>query len=116
MTVAKKHIAQATLRHVRTSPQRARLVLDLIRNKQVEPALQILRFSPKKVARFAEKLLASAISNAKEVHGADIDKLWVTGAQVDEGRCLKRFRPRAHGRADGIRKRTSHITLFVGER
>ena len=110
------HIAQATLRHARVSPQKARLVLNLIKGKQVEPALQILQFSPKKVARFTEKLLKSAIANARDKAGADVDKLWVTGGYVGPGSSLKRIMPRAHGRADGIVKRTSHITIFVGEK
>lgn len=113
---AQGQVAKATLRSARVSPQKARLVIDLIRGKQVEPALQILKYSPKKVARFAEKLLQSAIANAREKAGVDVDNLWVTGAQVDAGKSLKRIMPRAQGRADAIVKRTSHITIFVGER
>ena len=115
-TNSQQHLGQATLRHIRVSPQKARLVLELIKGKQVEPALQILRYSPKKVARFTEKLLKSAIANARELRGADVDKLWVTGGYVDAGRSLKRIMPRAQGRADTIIKRSSHITVFVGER
>ena len=112
----RSEIASATLRHVRLSPQKARLVLNLIKGKQVEPALQILRFSPTKGARFIEKLLRSAIVNAREVGGADVDKLWVTQGWVGAGRTIKRFMPRARGSANQILKRSSHITVVVGER
>jgi large subunit ribosomal protein L22 len=88
----------------------------LIKGKQVEPALQILQFNPKKGARIAIKLLKSAIANAKETAGADLDKLWVTGGHVDMGRRLKRIMPRAQGRAMGIEKDSSHITIYLGER
>jgi large subunit ribosomal protein L22 len=108
-------VASATLRHVRVSAQKARLVINMIKGKQLEPALQILKFSPKKTAGFAEKLLKSAMANAQE-NGADLDKLWITGGWVDMGRTLKRFMPRAQGRATPIRKRSSHITIQLGER
>jgi large subunit ribosomal protein L22 len=108
-------VATATLRHVRVSAQKARLVINMIKGKQLEPALQILKFSPKKTAGFAEKLLKSAMANAQE-KGADLDKLWITGGWVDMGRTLKRFMPRAQGRATPIRKRSAHITLQLGER
>jgi large subunit ribosomal protein L22 len=108
--------ASATLRHVRLSAQKARLVINLVKGKQVEPALQILQYSPKKGAVLVEKLLRSAIANAREVAGLDVDKLWVTGAWVNEGPTMKRFMPRARGSADQIRKRSSHITVVVGEK
>jgi large subunit ribosomal protein L22 len=92
------------------------LVIDLIRGKQVEPALQILRYSPKKGARIAHKLLESAISNAREQARADVDRLWVTGGFVDAGRTLKRYMPAAHGRATPIHKRSSHLTIVLGEK
>jgi large subunit ribosomal protein L22 len=111
----KNVVASATLRHVRVSAQKARLVINMIKGKQLEPALQILRFSPKKTAGFAEKLLKSAMANAQE-KGADLDKLWIIGGWVDMGRTLKRFMPRAQGRATPIRKRSAHITLQLGER
>lgn len=109
-------VASATLRHIRMSPRKARLVVDLIRGKQVEPALAILKFSPKKGAKLAHKLLQSAIANAREHARADVDRLWVTKSWVDEGRTLKRFMPAAHGRAAPIRKRSSHMTIVVGEK
>lgn len=109
-------VTRATLKQIRMSPRKARLVMDLIRGKQVEPALQILRFSAKKGARFAHKLLESAIANAREHARADVDNLWVTEGWVDEGQTLKRFMPAAHGRATPIRKRSSHMTIVLGEK
>jgi large subunit ribosomal protein L22 len=107
-------LGKATLRHVRISARKARLVVDLIRGKQVEPALQMLQFKPKKGAFICRKLLLSAVSNAKEHGGADVDTLWIVGAYVDMGRTLSRWMPRARGRATPIRKRSSHITLELG--
>jgi large subunit ribosomal protein L22 len=115
-TGSNAEVASATLRHIRMSPRKARLVADLIRGKQVEPALAILKFSPKKGAKLAHKLLQSAIANAREHARADVDRLWVTKSWVDEGRTLKRFMPAAHGRATPIRKRSSHMTIVVGEK
>jgi large subunit ribosomal protein L22 len=109
-------VARASLRHIRMSPRKARLIIDLIRGKQVEPALSILKFSPKKGAVLAHKLLQSAIANAREHAQADVDKLWITQGWVDEGRTLKRFMPAAHGRATPIRKRSSHMTIVLGEK
>ena len=108
--------ASATLRDVRIAPQKALLVVNMIKGKQVEPALQILRYSPTKGAKLVEKLLRSAVSNAREVSGADVDKLWVTKGWVGAGRTIKRYMPRARGSANQILKRSSHITLVVGER
>jgi large subunit ribosomal protein L22 len=113
---SKTEVASATLRSIRMSPRKARLVIDLIRGKQVEPALAILKFSPKKGAKIAYKLLQSAIANAREQARADVDRLWITKGWVDEARTLKRYMPAAHGRALPIRKRASHITIVLGEK
>jgi large subunit ribosomal protein L22 len=113
---SKTEVASATLRSIRMSPRKARLVIDLIRGKQVEPALAILKFSPKKGAKIAYKLLQSAIANAREQARADVDRLWITKGWVDEARTLKRYMPAAHGRALPIRKRASHMTIVLGEK
>ena len=111
-----KFVTSAILRHVRISPRKARLVVNMIKGKQLEPALQILRFSPKKASAFTSKLLSSLVANVKHRGGIDIDSLWVLGGKVDMGRTLKRFMPRAQGRATPLRKRSAHITLVIGER
>lgn len=107
---------KVSLMHVRLSPQKARLVVNLIKGKQVEPAIQILQFSPKKGAALTLKLLKSAISNAKEHKGLDVDKLWITAGWVDMGRTLKRWIPRAQGRATELLHRSSHIHLELSEK
>lgn len=112
----REEVTRATLKQIRMSPRKARLVIDLIRGKQVEPALQILQFSTKKGAKFAHKLLQSAVANAREHARADVDRLWITAGWVDEGQTLKRFMPAAHGRATPIRKRSSHMTIVLGEK
>lgn len=106
--------AIAKHRFARTSAQKARLVADLIRGKSVAQALNILAFSPKKTAALMKAVLESAIANAEHSQGADIDELKVASVFVDEGPSLKRIKPRAKGRADRILKRTSHITVVVG--
>lgn len=102
-------------RGARTSAQKARLVADLIRDKKVEDALDILSFSNKKAAGLVKKVLQSAIANAEHNDGMDIDELKVSSTYVDEGATLKRIRPRAKGRADRILKRSCHITVKVAE-
>jgi large subunit ribosomal protein L22 len=109
-------VARASIRHVRISPQKVRMVLSLIRGKQVDPAIQVLKFSPKKGAKIVEKLLRSAVANAKEKGNADLDSLWVTGAWANMGQTLHRIMPRAQGRATPINKRSSHITVLLGQR
>jgi large subunit ribosomal protein L22 len=98
------------------SAQKGRLVADLIRGEQVEKALQILRFTPKKAARILTKTLRSAIANATDTQNVDPDALYVKTVYVDGGTTARRFMPRAHGRATPIRKRTSHFTVIVDER
>ena len=105
----------ARLRYSRISPQKARLVADQVRGLPVGRALQVLEYSPKKAARIIKKVLDSAIANAEHNEGADIDELKVARIFVDEGPILKRIRPRAKGRANRILKRTSHITVMVGD-
>lgn len=105
----------ANLRFARISPQKCRLVADQVRGMPVDKALELLAFSPKKGAVIIKKLLNSAIANAEHNEGADIDELSVTKIYVDQGPTMKRIKPRAKGRADRILKRTSHITLVVGD-
>jgi len=106
----------AKLRHARISPQKCRLVADQVRGKPVEQALQILGFSPKKAAGIVKKVLESAIANAEHNEGADIDELKVSKIFVDEGPSLRRWKPRAKGRVNHILKRTSHLTVMVGDK
>jgi large subunit ribosomal protein L22 len=105
----------AKLRYARISPQKTRLVADLIRGKRVDKALDILSFSNKKSAFVIKKVLESAIANAEHNDGADIDELRVSRIYIDQGPTLKRLRPRARGRADRLLKPTSHITITVSE-
>ena len=106
----------AKLRGAKMSAQKARLVVDQIRGKPVGDALNILNFSTKKGAHLVRKLLESAIANAENNEGADVDELAVAKVFVDEGQSMKRIRPRAKGRADRIIKRTCHITLAVADK
>ena len=110
MEVIAKH------RFARTAAQKARLVADEIRGKSVAHALDILAYSPKKASALVKKVLESAIANAENNEGADIDELKVAKVFVDEGPTMKRIMPRAKGRADRILKRTSHITVVVSDR
>ena len=98
------------------SAQKARLVADQVRGKPVAEALDLLTFSRKKAAKLVKKVLQSAIANAEENNGMDIDELRVSTICVDEGMTLKRIKPRAKGRADHILKRTCHITVKVAEK
>tara|TARA_Y100001960_G_scaffold319611_1_gene391189 strand:- start:761 stop:1096 length:336 start_codon:yes stop_codon:yes gene_type:complete len=106
----------AVLRGARLSAQKARLVADQIRGKQVDAALDILAFSGRKGADIMKKVLESAIANAEHNNGADVDELKVSTVFVDEGMTMKRIRPRAKGRADRIFKRTCHITVKVSDK
>lgn len=106
--------AKASARYVRVPPRKARLVVDLIRGRNINEALIIVRFVPKYAARVVEKVLRSALANAQHNHGVrDVDRLFVKEAYVDQGPTLKRFQPRAMGRANMIRKRSSHITIIL---
>lgn len=105
---------RATLRGVRLSAQKGRLVADLIRGKKVDAALNILAFSPKKASGIIKKVLESAIANAEHNDGADVDELKVTSVMVEEGATLKRFSARAKGRGNRISKPTCHIYIRVG--
>src|SRR6202051_356426 len=105
----------AKLRYARISPQKCRLVADTVRGKGVGNALSTLKFMPKKGARLVLKVLESAIANAENNLGADIDELKVTRIEIDTAPVLKRFAARAKGRGNRIVKRNSHITLEVGD-
>lgn len=105
----------AKLRGARISAQKARLVADQVRGLSVEKALDVLAFSPKKAAHIVKKVLDSAIANAENNEGADVDELKVSTIFVDEGVTMKRLRPRAKGRADRILKRSCHITVKVAD-
>jgi large subunit ribosomal protein L22 len=105
--------ARAVARHVRISPMKARRVVDLVRGLPAQEALTVLKFAPQAASETVYKVLASAVANAENNERLDPDSLLVRAAYVDEGPTLKRFRPRAQGRAYRIRKRTCHITIEV---
>lgn len=107
--------ARASVNYVRISPRKARLVVDLVRGKNAEKALNILSLTHKAAAAIVERLLRSAIANASQDQNIDVDTLFVDTIYVNEGPTLKRFRARAMGRASKIRKRTSHITVILKE-
>ncbi len=107
--------ARAVTRFVRISPRKARLVVDGIRGRNVNEALRIVSFSNKKAARPIRKTLESAIANAENTYDVDVDRLFVQHAVVDMGRSYRRLKPRAMGRADIIRRPTSHITIVVSD-
>jgi len=108
--------ARAVTRFVRISPRKVRLVVDQIRGKGVEEAINILKFVPKRSAGLVAKTLRAAVANAEGTQSVDVDRLYVKLVTVDEGGMWKRFTPRAMGRATRIRKRLSHITIVVDER
>src|SRR5437870_7123492 len=105
--------AKAIGRHIRVSPYKVRVVLDLIRGHEVQRASDILRLCERDAAIVVGKLLASAMANAEHNHALDPDELYVSACFADEGPTLKRWRPRARGRATRIRKRTTHVTVIV---
>ncbi|WP_425380288.1 50S ribosomal protein L22 [Spiroplasma endosymbiont of Stenodema calcarata] len=106
---------RANLRSIRISPRKVRLVADLIRSKKVGDAIVILNNTNKKSSVSVQKLVKSAVANAVNNNGLDADRLFIKEIFVNEGPTLKRFRPRAHGRAYEILKRTSHITIIVSD-
>ena len=106
---------KAVAKNIRISPQKARLAADQIRGKSVARALEILSFGETKASQLMLKTLESAIANAEHNESADIDDLVVSQCFVDEGPTMKRFRARAKGRANQILKRSSHITVMVGD-
>jgi len=108
--------ARAIARFLRVSPLKARQVADLVRGKNVNEAVGILKYTNKKSAPLISKVLKSAIANAEHNNDMDSDELYVSEIYVDEGPTLKRMRPRAYGRADVRRHRTSHITVVLRER
>ena len=110
-------VARAILRDIRHTPQKARRIVDLIRGQRADEALSILKFAPQAAGADVYTLLNSAVANAKAKNPAirDASELWVVEALVDEGRTMKRFRPRAQGRGFRILKRSSHITLTVSD-
>jgi large subunit ribosomal protein L22 len=108
--------AVAMMKYARISPQKARLVADQVRSLPVERALQLLTFSTKKAAPLIRKVLESAIANAENNQGADVDELKVAAICVDCGPLFKRMQARAKGRGNRVVKRTSHITVTVAER
>ena len=107
--------AKAVAKFVRISPQKARLVVDLVRGKKVEEAQKVLTFTPKKAAGLVGKVLKSALANATQNPNIDEKILFIKAIYVDQGPSLKRWRARAQGRAAGIKKRTSHITVILDE-
>ncbi len=105
--------SRATMKYVRTTPRKMRRAVDLIRGQHVEEARRILRFSTLGASHDLGKLVDSAIANAEQNPGVVADNLWISRAWVDEGPTLRRFRPRAYGRATKVRKRTSHVTVVL---
>jgi len=107
---------KAAARFIRISPRKIRLVMDQVRGKKVEKAINQLTFAPQKGARILKKLLNSAVANAEQDTNVDVDTLYIKQIYANEGPTLKRWRPRAQGRATKIRKRTSHLTVILDEK
>jgi len=106
---------KAVARYVRLSPPKVRRVVDLVRGKSVDEALAILQFTPQRGAKAVAKVIKSAVANAEHNHNAVRNELFIVRAYVDQGPSLKRWRPRAYGRANLIKHRTSHITIVVSD-
>jgi large subunit ribosomal protein L22 len=107
---------RAVAKYVRISPQKTRLIMDQIRGMKVEAALNLLSFAPQKGAFILKKLINSALANAEQNSDVDVDNLFIKSVFADQGPTLKRFRPRAMGRATRIRKRSSHLTVILDEK
>ncbi len=114
--VDESQIARASARYLRVSPRKARRIIDIVRGTKASEALDVLRFDEHAASEDIYKVVASAVANAEHNQRLDPDSLWISEAFVDEGPTLKRFRPRAQGRAYRIRKRTSHVTVVVESR
>ncbi|WP_027339535.1 50S ribosomal protein L22 [Halonatronum saccharophilum] len=108
--------AKAVAKRIRISPRKARLVIDLVRGKDIGEAVGILKNTPNKAAKVIEKVLLSAVANAENNHDMIADELYISEAYIDEGPTMKRFKPRAMGQASPINKRTSHVTIKVAEK
>ena len=108
--------SKAVAKYVRIAPRKVRVVMDLIRGKNVAEAFAILKFTPKAGAEVVEKVLRSAVANAENNFDMDVEKLFVKTAFVDQGPTLKRIHPRSRGQAFKILKRTSHVTVVVDEK
>ncbi len=107
---------RAVAKHIRIAPRKMRLVVDLIRGKKVGEAIAILKHTPKAGSPVVEKVLKSAMANAENNFDLEVENLYISKIFVDEGTTLKRFHPRAQGRAFSIMKRTSHVTVYVSEK
>ena len=114
--VDESQVARASARYLRVSPRKARRIIDVVRGTKVTEALDVLRFDEHAASEDVYKVVASAVANAEHNQRLDRESLWISEAFVDEGPTLKRFRPRAQGRAYRIRKRTSHVTVVVESR
>ncbi|HWR55522.1 MAG: 50S ribosomal protein L22 [Bacillota bacterium] len=108
--------AKAIARYIRITPRKVRIVIDLIRGKQIGEAFAILKYTPKVASEVVEKVLKSAVANAEHNYNMDVDKLYVAEAYVDQGPTLKRIHPRSRGQAFSILKRSSHVTVVVKEK
>jgi len=109
-------VVKAQLKYLRIAPRKVRLVADMLRKKGLGEAEKNLKFAPKRAAQPLAKLLASAKANARNNFNMEIDNLYVKEIRVDQGPVLKRYMPRAYGRASMIRKKSSHVTLVLAER
>ena len=108
--------SRASLKHARISARKVKIVIDLIRGKDVNEALAILKFTPKAASPLVEKLVKSAIANAENNHNMDAEKLYIAEIYANQGATMKRIRAATQGRANRIRKRTSHIEVVLKER